>query len=249
MATTGLDLMKELGQRAQGRALGWSTQPSYTGAPVGSSAGVDVREAIVSMVQISPRAEVHNHASRVRVTTADLAATTYTITINAEAVAYDASVETPASTQALLTGIVDKINADVGAAAIVLATLEDLDGDGVSETIVLRNITGEANTHTTAISVSGGTGALEFDEDATGCKARLYLLADTEDATNLAEPLPWCYVNGSTFDSIDWRGFKERFETSGEARLYIELYDVTGPASSSPNPVITVAIGPGLVES
>lgn len=249
MATTGLDLMKELGQRAQGRSLGWSTQATYTNAPNGSASGIDVRDAIVAMVQISPRMELHNHASRIRVTTADLAATTYTITINAVAVAYDASAETPATTQALLTGIVDEINADAGAAAIVLATLEDLDGDGVLETIVLRNITGEANTHITTIAVSGGAGALAFDEDATGCAARLFLLADTEDATSLGEPLPWCLVNGSTFAGIDWRGFKERFETSGEARLYVELYDVTGPASPSPNPVITVAIAPGLVES
>jgi hypothetical protein len=243
---TGFDLIKELAERAQGRNPAWVSQAAYTGAPSSAVSGIDVEDAIVALVSASPRREVHNHMSRVTVTTNDLTLTTYTVTIDATPVAYDASASLPATGAALLTGIADAINANGTVNLLVFATVEDLDGDGLAETIVIRNITGEANTHTTAIGVAAGTGAMAFDEDATGMTLRLFCLPVNN---TLVPPLPWVMANNADAYVVDYRGFTERFEIPGVKRLYIEAHTVTGPASPSPNPTIAIATGPCEVES
>jgi hypothetical protein len=245
MATaTGFDLMKELGIRSQGRNPKYTLQAARTGAPASAAAGVSIEDAIVTMIDICPRFEVHNHSSRVLITAYDLTLTTYTVTIDGTAVAYDASAELPATSAELLNGIAQEINDNATANLVVLATVEDLDADGVAESIVLRNITGEANTHTTAVSTAGGSGVLSFAEDAISMEARIYLLPENNSLVRL----PWRLVNSAEY-VITYRGFCERFETSGNVRAYVEIHTITGPVSPVPSFAFKTAIGPCAVES
>jgi hypothetical protein len=236
--TIGLDLIKELAERAQGRNPVWALQAVTTGAPTTVLSGIDVDEAILAMVHVGLRYEVHNHSSRVTVTTTDLTTSVYTVTVDGTAVAYDASAELPATLQALLDGIADAINLDATVNLVVLASVETVDD---TLTLVLRNITGEASTHTTAVSVAGGTGVLAFVEDAISAALRLFGLARNST-------LPWVKVNGADY-TLDHLGFLERFEVSGLSRFYVEVHTIVGPLSPVPTPVVSSSVGPCEVES
>jgi len=244
MATaTGFDRIKELAIRSQGRDPEWKVQVAHTGAPIDLSSGVDVRNAIVSMLLVALRADASAFTSRVKVDTLDLTAT-YTITVDAVAVAYDAASELPLDLADLLAGIANAINDDVGASAIVSAVLEDQDADGIVDTIVLSNTTGTDNAHTTALATTG-TAIMVMTEDAITAGVRVWFLPDT---TGDGLTLPWVCVNAADY-TIDHRGFVERFETAGARRVYMEAFDVVDSGSAAPSPSLIIAIGPGGIES
>jgi len=246
----GAELVKQLAVLSQGRDPGWVNQSDYDGTPETGTAGVNVIDAIVAMVALGLRRDPAAHASRVTIDTVDLTSSTYTVTVDGNAVAYDASAETPADQAELVEGIASAINTDGTVGGLVTATIEDTTGDGTVDTIVLTNNTNNTTTHTTSVGVSGvgSTGVISFDEDADAAKLRLWLLADQANDT-LDVPVPWLLANGGDFDTaLDYRGFIERFHVAGASRVYVEAYDVTGPSGTS-NGAVQIKIGPGVLES
>lgn len=246
MSTIGVELVKVLAVLSQGRNPGWTIQAEATAEPATIVAGVNVLEAVVAQLLVACRRDPAAHTSRVTVDTVDLTVTTYTITINGTAVAYDASVESPADQAALVNGIADAINADGTVGPLVTATVTDANGDNTIDTIVLTNNTGAATTHTTAVSVTG-YGALSFTEDYTGISFRLWGLPNTSNDTSLALALPWVLINSGDF-TIDYRGFVERIECAGFSRIFLEAYATTAPSGGTEGEGIFV-VGPGELES
>lgn len=249
--TTGLDLIRELGVRSQGRDPVWAAQGEAGGAPSGGSEGVDVTGAILALFAVALRRDPSAHQSYVEITTADLSATTYTVTIDGNAVDYDASAENPSDQDALVQGIAAAINNDGTVGALVSASAIDDDNDGTLDTVLIRNDDAdETVTHTTAVSVSGGTGALSASEDADAASVRLwgrpeYQSGELASVSNTAgvRRIPWVLVNNGSFAALDYRGLTERADVAGFARLYLELFDVTGPSGSSIG-AVQIQVGP-----
>lgn len=233
----GIDLIRELGVRSQGREPVWAPQTDYTDTPNSSAAGVDVTGAIVAGVLCALRQNPAVHTSRAVVGVADLTLTTYTVTVDGTAVAYDASAGLPSDQDMLLTAIADAINADGVVGLIVTATAVDSDFDGILDTVELANILG--TTHTTAVGVAGGTGTLTANEDASAASLRVwvqpeYRAEDVQSAGNLsgAPIVSWVLANNGSFGPLDTMGFGERINVAGFSRVYVEAHTITGPSGT-----------------
>jgi len=244
--TTGFTVIEEIATRTPGRRPLFQVQDaaqSASGAPPNGDNGVNVENAIVSLSALSPRRNASAFTSRITVDTFDLLLGVYTVTVNGNAVNYDASVALPADNAAFLAGLATAINDDVTVGGLVSAAVSDLNGDGIADGITLTNLGAVDATHTTQVGVVGGTGELSFVEDAVSFDATLWLLFDTSLTASLV--IPWCRVNAASYTGIDYRGFAERFETSGALRVYWQIENIVGPGSPSPSVQIVVATGPG----
>lgn len=247
--SAGIALTRELGVRSQGREPVWVQQASNTGTPAQSNDGVVVSEAIVSSALMALRIDPSVHTSRVEITTADLTLTTYTVTVDGTAVDYDASVELPADAAALVSGIAQALNDDATVGPLVTASAVDANNDGVFDTVLIVNAALET-THTTAASASGGSGVVVADEDATAASLRVWIrpkyraqdLGSTDNVSG-AERVNWVLPNNGAFGPFDFRGFAERFNSSGFDAIYLEAHTVTGPSGTGIARVIA-QVGP-----
>ena len=220
---------------------------NWTGAPNSASDGVYLQASPKAMVQVNAREAVAYREGRVTVSTADLVATTYTVTIDGTAVVYDASAETPADLAALVAGIAAAIEADGTATLVVDAVTDPDDPNSVL-------ITGKAEADwSLAIGVSGGAGVLTATAAATGFDLRCYSTpAGLVKADNTGKPGGWAQIVDAVYSGNTYRGFVERLNVAGVDRLYVEAYNLTKHASDGSSVVATLAkvmIGPAVLEA
>jgi len=161
------------------------------GPPSPSTTGFSVSDALACDVRIALR-EDPTRRTVYLVPTAD-AATTYTTTIDGNAVATtgDASLAT------VLADIADDINTDGTVGGIVLAEVVDADGDGVDDAVKLTTEQSKLNadptddTFTLAVSVSGGSGTLTAYADPETASLDIYSrhLTAVQPTTTLADDI------------------------------------------------------------
>lgn len=143
----------------------------------------------------------------------------------------------------------------VTANAQVIATTEDRDGDGVVDTVVIRTLLGEdqddlsptdaklqelaRDTTTQTVTVGAdGTGALEFDQDATTCDVEVY--GYDGGVSNSAKPNRWRNWNAASWTGITYIGKAERLTVGGFSRMDVAVRNADG--------IVTITGGPAIDE-
>lgn len=249
------DLMNDLGIMAIARSPDWKLQTNalgYTGAPATLTAGVtlltNLNFAVRSLVVLSPRERAHEHRSRVTISTWD-GASTYRVTINGTNVDYNAaSGGNDADIEETLAGIANALNTDGTVGSILSATVEDRDGDGTDDTVVIANTVSESTTHTTAVSVTVGSAVMAFDEDAIDFDMRVWLLPTSGGANGAAAQVLWAQPQSAVATGVDYRGFSERLDVAGFQRAYVELENITNPSTVATDARPIILHGPALLE-
>ena len=231
MSSTGslFELLNRIGIRSVGRRPKWRLQEDTTGAPTSASSGVNITDAVKTLIHVSLREEVDKKTARIAVTYDDN--TVYRVSVDENDVDVDTDSGAIADLDDLLQEIVDAINADVTAGDIVTAAVED-------EEIVLRGDGEDA--YDLAVSIVSGGGTIEIThEDADSASVRVYLRAGgTGDV-----PGAWVFGRRLLFEDLDYRGLVERISTAGSSRAYVEVYDVEPEGAA-----VTVSVGPGAQE-
>jgi hypothetical protein len=236
------DLLTELSIYSQGRKPQWEIQPSTSDLPSSDTVGVDTSSAIVTNVSILPRSAGLRFSSRVQISVEDLSSTSYTVSIDGNSVVYDAAIELPATSGAILQGLSVALNLDPTISTLIVSTLIDADGDGAIDTILIKNLDDTA-THTTNVSTVG-SGELTAKQDATSATATLYALGSKYRGVGPS----WSKINGASF-TIDSEGFTERFNTSGYDRIFVRLQSVSGPSGGNAQDEVQILVGPARDES
>lgn len=241
--------LNSAGLRAIGLVPQWVdvAAAQYTGAPDSASDGVYLEDSPRALVYVAVREDVSLRTSRVVITSYDLTVTVYTVTIDGNAVVYDASVELPATNAALLEGIRDKINNDATVKLIVTA---DVDPDNTDTVRIKGDAEADYSINVTAV---GGTGTLTFNADASTFDLRGYCTSggivksgSVGNADRWVSPLDFYYT------SNNYRGFMERFDVAGLDRLAVELENIAGHGSDGGSITLNVAgvmIGPTVIQS
>lgn len=204
-----------------------------TGAPSGNNSGIFLEDSPRTLALIDLRREVHRRIAAVTITSLDLTST-YRVTIDGTDSDYDAIAGAPADQAALLVQWAASINADAGVNSDVEAEAVDttVPPDGTVDTLFIR---GKAEAHYTfglAVTVNAATIAAVVDgETAT---ARAYFSAKDPNAPRLGFTSPlgpaidtWRLANGAVY-AVTSKGFTDRFDTAGKARMYVELASLTG---------------------
>ncbi|MFU8802634.1 MAG: hypothetical protein ACNA8W_02385 [Bradymonadaceae bacterium] len=221
------ELLNRLGILSIGRRPEWKT-PASTGIPTSPTAGVSIAGAVKTMVWLECREELHRRTARVTIT--NDAATTYTVTIGGNAVATGGE----ATLEATIDAMVEDINTDVDAGALVVASRE---GAGDDSVLLLRGA-GSAD-YTLTVGAETGSGTIDFTADATTAEVWVYLYADgigdKPEGWAIAKDGHW----GDIGDEIDFRGITERLETAGYSRCAVEVVA---------DGAVQVQIGPGVME-
>ena len=239
---------------AAGRVPSWTEQTAFSGAPDADDDGVDIstvesKGAIVAMIGVDLREDVHRR--KAVVTATHDATSTYTVTINGTAHA-DA---TPTDLDELMTDLRDAINAGAQASAV---TATALDSDGADVTVsgnpaTQLQILGDNDLDWYIdISVAGGAGTIACVADPSSATMRLW--SRFRAATGTTAPGSWraILLDGTSADlSLTWVGHAERYATAWLSPLYVELDDIDGNASdgaSVPYSNPAVNIGPCIKE-
>lgn len=227
-------------------------EASYEVPPSSAASGVYLQGAPVVLLSVDLREEVHRRTSRVVITTADLTTTVYTVTIDGNAVVYDASSELPADATALVAGIASAIDSDGTVGAIVDAVA---DPDAPTTTIL---ITGKSKaTYSISAKAVSGTGALTCNADAATAKLQVYFTAGgIVKSGSTGSPNRWKAPPSGLWD-IDRHGFTERLDCAGFDRVAVELHTIAGHANdgaasgsvSITQNVAAVMVGPSVLES
>jgi hypothetical protein len=245
------ELVNQLSVLQAGRRPEWVAQVDAAqpnGAPVpGSGVGQFLKDALKTLIKVSPREETYRRTGRITLPVFDLA-TTYTVDIDGNPVPVAAVVDLPTT----IAAIVADINADVGPGAgdVVLASPEESGGVGTGVDTVLLQGLAEAD-YIVTLSAAGGAGTIAAVLDYASTKARIWFAGKQVNALIGSDYL---LANGASYD-VDRRGFIERFDTGGLDRAYVELHTLVAPADDDTdaeaaityrNP--TILIGPGVEE-
>lgn len=228
----------EIAVLAGGRVANWTEQTGYA-PPTLPDSGVALQGALRALVVVDLRETVAHRSAWVTVDTLDPTAV-YTITIDGNAAAYDASTGT-GTLQEVLEGIRDAINGTPAVAAIVSASVIDADDDTVDDTVLIEGL---ALPQYTIAESATGTGVLAVRADAEEGDVRIYAAMGGQSAT---APPGWRFVNGASF-TVSLAGMVERFDVSSFARLGVE---VDGLKSTGDGPNVTyqparIVVGPSL---
>ena len=257
--SSGFQLANTLAELFAGRNPQWTEQAAYAGAPSTVAAGVDLPDAVVTLIVVAMRAGVHRRIADVTMGVLDVAAT-YKVTINGNAIYF----VTPADQDILLIGLRDAILADAvvggaaGAAQIITAQCLSSSGvvtDGVvaggdpAETL---QVIGTVNANWNIDIGSTGAGVLACVADAKTATVLLYDYPDTDTTLNSSETPPevWTQINGGSL-ALDYRGATERLETGGLGRVYAEATAVAGLGDgvSVTHRLHGIWFGPGVDET
>lgn len=200
----------------------WTPQSGYTGAPSSLAAGVDVAASVAAgwQVQLRPRAAVTGFPGRqvvISIDTLDDAAD-YTLTVDGTDCTYSASGgDTIAD---VLEGWAAVINAEVTASLVVVAVA----------TSTTLTVTGLGEADWTIGLAATGTAEVSGVADPTTASARwwVYGSAGSNYNTNYASGQAWTLAGGLPGLTYDYRGAGDIVATNWAARLYVELYGITG---------------------
>lgn len=222
-----------------GRKPAWEEETSYTGAPTSTTSGVYLDNTLHAIVAVTLREEAHRRTARLTLDVVDLTAV-YTVTIDGNAVAYDAGAGGAANAEDIIQGIAAAIVASGPASAIVTASAEDEDDDSTDETVLL---VGVAEADYTLDIAATGTGELAAVADPMTGALRGWIKAREASA-----PAAWLLAYDADY-TITRRGFMERFDVGGLERLYVEVYDLAGTGDGvDVTYAAKVEIGPCVIE-
>lgn len=225
----------QLAVLAVGRRPEWTTLDSYSGAPAVETVGLHMQDAVRAHYVVDLRAAAHCRTDVLTVATLDLTAT-YTVTIDGNAVAYDANADGAADLADVLAGIAAALTAD-GTVGPLMTAVVDAD-----ETQITIQSTSEDG-YTLAISATG-TGVLAAASEPATCTMRLWAMFRDLDG--------WRKVADAEFE-LDRRGRGDFIDVPGVLRLYVELAEVTAPAGDTVTGITyapaQVALGPCRVET
>jgi len=236
----------ELAILTAGRTPVWSTEDDSGSdlPPSAADSGVYLQRAVRALVHVSLRENVAYRS--VRLTTTTVLTGTYTVTVDGNAVAYNATVEAPADINELLEGIAEAVNDDVTVGALVTASIvTQIGGDDFE---ILITGVGEADYSVDFTHSSTGSPTLTAVADRCSATMRLWWLPDARVGST--PPQIWAW-SGDVW-TLDRRGWLERFDVAGLARLHVQLSDRAGHAGDSS--IVTyaapaISIGPCLSES
>lgn len=239
----------ELAILSAGRVPSWVEQSPYegtaafAGAPASAASGVPMNDAVVAVIAVEMRQTAHYRTARVTVTTVDLAATTYTVTINGTAHNVAPAFADRAE---IISDLVTAINGGAQAALVTASSADEDDSITGNDTLL---IVGDVEADfTIGVSVAGGTGVLACKADPSSGTLRVWVKAEGSDVTEPTRPTAWLHPYGAEY-TLNQRGYVERWPVAGLERVYVELDDLTcagdtGTVTYQP----TVKIGPCVTE-
>lgn len=242
-------LGNELAILSAGRNPSWVEQSPYdgtadfAGAPDSAASGVAMNDAVVAFLAVEMRVNAAFRTARVTITTLDLAATTYTVTINGTSHSVAPAFADRAE---ILSDLVTAINGGAQA-SVVTASSEDED-DAITGNDTLKIVGDVEADFTIGVSVAGGTGVLAVKADPSAGTLRVWTKTEGSDVTAPTRPTAWLQPYGAEY-GIDQRGYLERWPVAGMERVYVELDDLTcagdtGTVTYQP----CVKIGPCVTE-
>ena len=243
---------------AVGRLPTWQTVSGsadaaspHTGAPSLATSGTDVRTGFGSAgsvkvpLVVALREDPSKRTFRIEITTTDLTAT-YTVTIDGNAVSYDANAASAADVDDIIEGLVAALNNAGGTGvtgnATVAATLTaQVDPDDSTKVLV----EGDTESHYTIAVSTTGSGVQAVVADPSSCTMRLWVKWYSASTSP-----PWTQVNSGS-KTLDYRGWSDRISTAGFSRLYVELDSLagTGDGTSGITYDADVYVGPCGLES
>lgn len=206
----------------------WYAQESYTGAPATVGAGVEMSGSPAYLIGIDLRPG--NVAARHAYVTVGVVDDTadYTISLGGTPVTYSASGGD--DEQAILEGLLALIEANGTLDALVAGAVAEV------ESVWTLTLTGRAEADYTIDDLSTtGTGTLVCVADPTAASFRVWALfapGDTAAAASAKAAATWRLQNGAAGD-LDYRGLADQPLSGGCARIYVELYDVTGAGDAT----------------
>ena len=219
------ELVNQLAVRAVGRNPRWSTQEDTTGAPSTSSAGVNIRNAVRTLVQVTLREQAHRRQARLEQNYEVETEATITITIDTNDVVVD--LDGVAAEDELQT-IADAINADATVSEIVTASVD---------TDQIRVVGDSEDDYTLSVTDDEtGDRLVIAREDATEANIRVWL----RDGGTGDRPERWALAREFSVENLDYRGDTIAIHSAGYRRMYIETFGEDGD--------VQVAIGPGAEE-
>jgi molybdopterin biosynthesis enzyme MoaB len=124
-----------------------------------------------------------------------------------------------------------------GVSTLVIKTRLGIDQNSQASDAQLQDLAAPTTTHSTIV-VAGGTGVIEYDQDATAATIEVMLHAG---GTGNARPPSWRQMNNGVFSVTD-RGFAERISTAGFDRADVNLSGTDGI-------VARLLLGPAILES
>lgn len=215
----------EVGLRWAGQTPAWQSQEDTYLPPSSVSSGIALEGAAKTLIHITPRAEAHRRTFWLMIPGFDPAAE-YVVTIEGIA------LSTPAEAKAddTLTSIASGINAHPDISQLVEASAYDPD----TGAILVQGLAPEDF----ALTVSSTAGEFVAAPDATGCKARVWLLADVP-AAPYGGGSRWVVAYQGEFEMTSG-GAVERIDTAGFSRIYVEVFEQDG--------LVRVAVGLGVLE-
>lgn len=233
-------LVNDLSILLAARRLLWTAQEPGSGAPASAAAGVTLRNAPVAGVAVDLRHDVSCRTDRITVETFDATAT-YTVTVDTETVAYDASLDAPADVAALLEGWAAALNGDADLSALVTASVED-------GALVLRGVA--ETTYALALATTGSA-VLSLEAEPVAAWVRLW----TRSRPAEGDPSPTWRALGPAFE-IGPGGWEDLLRVSARDRLYVEVVATDAPSSDSVSAPHTatylparIRIGPAILEA
>lgn len=238
----------ELAVLAAARSPDWENCPSPTSEPANAAAGVALQGAVRTLVQVSLREQVHRRTVRLGIVNPDLAST-YTVTIDGTAVAFNAAGAGAADLEDVVDGIASAINANGTVNQIVSATAVDANDTTTSprSKVLIRGLTGAAYSVNFTESGPGTNPTLSAVADRESCDLRLVWYAGAREGVEA--PGRWASSGGLL--TLDRWGYLERFDTAGLDRCHVLLTGLLGhPGDGSMVTYIAplVQVGPCLSE-
>lgn len=231
-----------LAELTAGRVPKWTSEvlDEASAFPSSIAGGVDMEDSVRCLWRVMPRGLPTARIAYVTPGVLD-AASTYRVTVGG--VNCDGAGSATLAT--VLTNIAAAINS--GASATVTASVVDLDGDTVNDSVKL---VGVANADWSfAATIVSGTGTWSLKQaDASSCNVRLWALPEGYDADTT--PPTWAMIANFPV-AVTYRGMVDEIKSAGISRLYAEVTDLAGHASDGSGITYTVEtnIGPCVRET
>ena len=233
---------------AAGRDPQWAPLTiGATAAPSSAASGVALADSLRTLLHVSLRENAAHRTSRLNVDTVDLTAT-YTATIDGNAVARNSGVAGDASLNDILNGLATDINADGSVNGIVTALAVNADdvADAVAATQLRLRGDGEVDY---SIDFAGdGTSVVSSSTDLSELSSQLWWFAGA--APGITPPQQWAAPAEQI--QIGRRGFVQRYDTAGLARLHVQVGDLRGHPSDGATVTYRapdIQIGPCVAET
>jgi hypothetical protein len=238
----------ELAILASGRAPEWSDSPSPTVEPSNAASGVPLEGAVKTLVEVALREQTHRRTVRLGIVGVDLLST-YTVTIDGTAVAYNAAGAGAADLEDVVDGIAAAINANGTVNQLVSATAVDANDTTTSPRtkVLIRGLTGTAYAVNFTESGPGANPALSAVADYESAELRLWWLAGARVGSEASGR--WVAPSGPVL--VSRFGFLERYDTAGLDRCHAQVLNLLGhPADGVMVTYATpsVKVGPALSE-